>query len=160
MVVAVGGGMDAAASGRGSYSAAGDKIYTLKFVMAGSPGVGKTQLASLFHKKHDGGNYPSVGMQFATRTLRYGEHSCVRAQVRFGHACVGFGYIYCVCGSRHRRVGEQPRQQQQQHPPCEPLVRCCRPFCTCAVYIYFMYICVQHLSLSLPNRGASYMGRN
>lgn len=56
-----------------------DRVYTLKFVLAGSRGVGKTQLASLFHKKH--GGYPSVGMQFATRTLRYGEHSCLRAQV-------------------------------------------------------------------------------
>lgn len=65
--------------GQSSYSGTGDKVYTLKFVLAGSRGVGKTQLASLIHKKH--GAYPSVGMQFATRTLRYAEHSCVRAQV-------------------------------------------------------------------------------
>lgn len=64
---------------RSSYTGTGDRVYTLKFVLAGSRGVGKTQLASLFHKKH--GGYPSVGMQFASRTLRYAEHSCLRAQV-------------------------------------------------------------------------------
>lgn len=63
----------------GSYSSCGDKVYTLKFVLVGSRGVGKSRLASLFHKKQ--GGCPSVGMQFATRTLRYGERSSVRAQV-------------------------------------------------------------------------------
>ncbi|CAM9490512.1 unnamed protein product, partial [Hapterophycus canaliculatus] len=62
-----------------SYSSCGDKVYTLKFVLVGSRGVGKSHLASLFHKKQ--GGYPSVGMQFATRTLRYGERSSVRAQI-------------------------------------------------------------------------------
>eukprot|EP00752_Nemacystus_decipiens_P010986 g9763.t1 len=67
-------------AGRSSYdSGTGDRVYTLKFVLAGSRGVGKTRLASLFHKKH--GGYPSVGMQFATRTLRYAERSCLRAQI-------------------------------------------------------------------------------
>lgn len=83
------------AAGSSSYSAAGDKVYTLKFVLAGSPGVGKTRLASLFHKKHDDGGYPSVGMQFATRTLRCGQHSCVRAQVS-RVVCVGSGYPPCL----------------------------------------------------------------
>ncbi|CAM9272682.1 unnamed protein product [Pylaiella littoralis] len=92
------------AAGSGSYSAAGDKVYTLKFVLAGSPGVGKTRLASLFHKKHDDGGYPSVGMQFATRTLRCGQHSCVRAQMwdtagNFPLKCIEEAYFQGAVGA-------------------------------------------------------------
>eukprot|EP00903_Cladosiphon_okamuranus_P013073 g12194.t1 len=75
----VGGHPSRMAGRRSSFTGEGDRVYTLKFVLAGSRGVGKTQLASLFHKKH--GGYPSVGMQFATRTLRYAEHSCLQAQI-------------------------------------------------------------------------------
>ncbi len=84
MVSSIGGGGGGGGGGSGGDPAGGGagRVYTLKFVLAGSRGVGKTQLASLFHKKPGGGGYPSVGMQFATRTVRYAERSSVRAQVR------------------------------------------------------------------------------
>lgn len=64
-----------------SYSSSGDRVYTLKFVLVGSRGVGKTRLASLFHSKKGGCPSAAVGMQFGTRTLRYSDSLSVRAQV-------------------------------------------------------------------------------
>ena len=69
-----------------SYSATGDKLHTLKFVVTGSSGVGKTQLASrMVRGEFREGSLPTVGMEFATRQLQYAEHSCIRAQVRQIH---------------------------------------------------------------------------
>ncbi|CAM9665333.1 unnamed protein product, partial [Ectocarpus sp. 4 AP-2014] len=64
-----------------SYSSSGDRVYTLKFVLLGSRGVGKTRLASLFHRKEGGCPSAAVGMQFGTRTLRYSDSLSVRAQI-------------------------------------------------------------------------------
>lgn len=60
----------------------GERLYTLKFVLAGSSGVGKTQLAArIVRGEFRETSLPTVGMEFATRPLRYAHHSSVRAQV-------------------------------------------------------------------------------
>lgn len=59
-----------------------EKAYTLKFVLAGSPGVGKTQLAlRIIRGQYREASCPTVGIAFGTRSLRYADHSSVRAQV-------------------------------------------------------------------------------
>ncbi|CAN0095857.1 unnamed protein product [Ectocarpus fasciculatus] len=88
-----------------SYSSSGDRVYTLKFVLVGSRGVGKTRLASLFHRKNGGGGCPSaVGMQFATRTLRYGDSLSVRAQAGLG----GASCCRCMHPNHTNRDGSIP----------------------------------------------------
>lgn len=68
--------------GPATYSPSGERQYTLKFVLTGSSGVGKTQLASrIIRGEFDERSLPTVGMEFGTRSLRYAEHSSVRAQV-------------------------------------------------------------------------------
>lgn len=76
-------------------SPADDKVYTLKFVLAGSSGVGKTQLARrIIRGQFRESSRPTVGIEFGTRTLRYADHSCVRAQVSHD---VTMGMIYLMC---------------------------------------------------------------
>lgn len=63
-------------------SSVDEKVYTLKFVMAGSSGVGKTQLAQrIIRGRFRETSLPTVGIEFGTRALRYADHSSVRAQV-------------------------------------------------------------------------------
>lgn len=60
----------------------GERLYTLKFVLVGTSGVGKTQLASrIVRGEYRDNSLPTVGMEFATRPLRYAENASVRAQV-------------------------------------------------------------------------------
>lgn len=62
---------------------ANEKTYTLKFVLAGSSGVGKTQLAlRIIRGEFRESSLPTVGIEFGTRSLRYANQSSVRAQVR------------------------------------------------------------------------------
>lgn len=59
-----------------------EKIYTLKFVLAGSSGVGKTQLARrIISGEFAETSRPTVGLEFGTRSLRCSNHSTIRAQV-------------------------------------------------------------------------------
>lgn len=79
--------------GPATYSPSGERQYTLKFVLTGSSGVGKTQLASrIIRGEFREHSLPTVGMEFGTRSLRYAERSSVRAQV---------GGDVCTC----RRMG-------------------------------------------------------
>lgn len=62
-----------------------EKVYTLKFVVTGASRTGKTRLLRRMIVAGDNGDdvyRPTVGMEFATRAVRYGNRSIVRAQVR------------------------------------------------------------------------------
>lgn len=62
-----------------------EKVYTLKFVVTGASRTGKTRLLRrMIVAGDDGGDVyrPTVGMEFATRAMRCGNRSIVRAQVR------------------------------------------------------------------------------
>lgn len=86
--------MSSRLEGPASYSPSGERQYTLKFVLTGSSGVGKTQLASrIIRGEFEERSLPTVGMEFGTRSLRYAEHSSVRAQVGGG-----VGAAPCVHG--------------------------------------------------------------
>ncbi|CAM9338499.1 unnamed protein product [Discosporangium mesarthrocarpum] len=56
--------------------------YTLKFVLVGSAGVGKSQLVLRFvrHSFTDE-SFPTIGMEFATKALQYGDNCRIRAQI-------------------------------------------------------------------------------
>lgn len=83
--------------GASSYSPLGEKLYTLKFVLTGSAGVGKTQLAArIVRGEFRGLSLPTVGMEFATRPLRYSQHSSVRAQVWCALCCLRLWYVVVV----------------------------------------------------------------